>query len=97
MKEKTKAESWRMDPDGSGVIRRVFEGRVYERRINKKSLLTPAEVADVLGLSVDRVCKLIEGGQMVRIFREGKPLVQLGWLLKFKNKKRLPGRPKEKR
>ena len=96
MKEKTKIRFFWDNPiNGTGMLRKLTGDRVYERKINKNSLLNPVEASEILKVSLVHVHRLIKNKRL-KANRKGETvLIKMDDILKFQETKRSAGRPRK--
>ncbi len=96
MKEKTDIKFFWDNPiNGMGVLKRTTGDRVYERKINKNSLLTPVEAAKVLKVSLVHVHRLIKNKRLKATPKGNSVVVKIDDLVRFDLTKRSAGRPRK--
>lgn len=101
MREKTKLEFfWENPPDPDpvkreGIIRlRTASGHIYERKVDGKSYLNPAEASKILHVSRMHIHKLIKQGLLKAQKRHNFFAIKLIDLISYNETKRSPGRPR---
>lgn len=96
MKEKTEIRFFWDNPfNGTGMLERTTGDRVYERKINKNSLLSPVEASKVLNVSLVHIHRLIKS-ERLKATRKGEGMViKMGDIVKFDLTKRTAGRPRK--
>jgi excisionase family DNA binding protein len=96
MKEKTEIRFFWDNPiNGTGILRKITGDRVYERKINKNSLLNPVEASKVLKVSLVHVHRLIKNNRL-KAARKGEGMViKMSDIVRFDLTKRSAGRPRK--
>ncbi len=96
MKEKTDIRFFWDNPiDGTGVLKRTTGDRVYERKINKNSLLTPVEASKVLKVSLVHVHRLIKNKRLKANSKGKCMVIKMDDIVRFDLTKRSAGRPRK--
>lgn len=95
MKEKTVIRFlWDNPFNGTGILRKITGDRVYERKINKNSPLSPVEASEVLKVSLVHVHRLIKNRRLKANRKGESVLIKMGDIVRFKETKRSAGRPR---
>jgi excisionase family DNA binding protein len=96
MREKTKIRFFWDNPiTGTGMLEKTTGDRVYQRKINKNSLLSPVEAAKVLSVSLVHVHRLIKNNRL-KATRKGEGMViKMSDIVRFDLRKRSAGRPRK--
>jgi excisionase family DNA binding protein len=94
--EKTRIEFFWNNPfDGTGMFLKITGNREYERRVNRKSYLDPVEASKVLKVSLVQIHRLIQKDQL-KAHRSGNTvLIKMVDLLRYRETRRIPGRPRK--
>ena len=96
MRGKTKIDVFWHDPfDGTAEIEITIGGNQYVRKVNKKSLVNTVEASKILRVSLVQIHRLIARRKLIPIFRDNSILLKMGDLLRYKETRKPPGRPKK--
>ncbi len=93
---KTRIEAfWKNPPDGSATIELTIGERVYVRDVDKNSLVDTVEASKLLGVSLVHTHRLIKMGVLKAIYRKDSILIKMKDLVRYRETRRPPGRPKK--
>ena len=97
MKQQSRIQIYWDNPPGkrSGVtVQRVVAGGVYERRVSAAGILSSAEAAKAIGITLRHLYNLINDGTMKPKKKSGRLFFRLAEIKRYLNQKRLrSGKP----